>query len=104
MLRRTLESSINVALCLYLLKGGTTFNNCSGLKNYNHVGARHCRKPLGRSVRQSFNKQEPSNFYYCEVGPICMICIQILVVYKSCQNISGSVGMTKSRAFASKSR
>ena len=29
----------------------------------NHVGARHCRKPLGRSVRQSFNKQELSNFY-----------------------------------------
>ena len=32
-------------------------------KYENHEGARHCRKPLGRSVRQSFNKQELSNFY-----------------------------------------
>ena len=47
----------------------------------NHVGARHFQKPLGRSVEQSFNK----------------------LVYKYCQNISSSVGMTKSRAFASKS-
>ena len=37
---------------------------------YNHVGARLCRKPLGRSVGQSYNKQEPTNFYYCKVEPI----------------------------------
>jgi hypothetical protein len=48
--------------------------------HHNHEGARHCRKPLGRSVRQSFNKQEPSNFYCCKVGLIwlqysfCMKC------------------------------
>ena len=47
----------------------------------NHVGARHCQKPLGRSVEQSFNK----------------------LVYEYCQNISSSVGMTKSRAFDYKS-
>ena len=114
----------------------------------NHEGARHCRKPLGRSVRQSFNKQELSNFYYYKVGPIWLqyrfcICtnlvkfflilydipklVQILLkdfysvritktqffsvrinLFKiflvlSCQNISSSVGMTKSRAFAAKS-
>ena len=44
-------------------------------------GARHCRKPLGRSVEQSFNK----------------------LAYKSCQNICSCVGLTKSRAFAYKS-
>ena len=33
-------------------------------------GARHCRKPLGRSVSQPFRKQDPSNLYYCKVVPI----------------------------------
>ena len=50
-------------------------------RNKNHEGARHCRKPLGRSVVQSFNK----------------------LAYKSCQNICSCVGLTKSRAFAYKS-
>ena len=54
---------------------------------YNHVGARHCRKPLGRSVSQPFSKQKPSNFYYCKVVPIWMLgwfkgfWVQILVKY-----------------------
>ena len=39
-------------------------------KDENHEGARHCRKPLGRSVSQPFSKQDPSNFYYCKVVPI----------------------------------
>ena len=54
---------------------------------YNHVRARHCRKPLGRSVCQPFSKQKPSNFYYCKVVLIWMLgwfkgfWVQILVKY-----------------------
>ena len=60
------------------------------LTTNNHVGARHCTvESLTDTARQSFNKQKPSNFYYCKVGPIWL-------VDNSCQNISITVGMTKS--------
>ena len=58
-----------------------------------HVGDRDCQKPLGRSVRESFNKQEPSNFYYCKVGPIwlqysfCMICTNLVKLFLLLQDI-----------------
>ena len=38
-------------------------NLTGGALNINHVGAQHCRKPLGQSVGQSINKQEPSFLY-----------------------------------------
>ena len=36
-------------------------------------GARHCRKLLGRSIRQSFKKQKPLNFCYCNLGKIFLV-------------------------------
>ena len=67
----------------------------------NHVGARHCRKPLSR---------------YCRIYQISGFCTNLIniastvgmtksraFVYKSCQNISSTVRMTKSWAFVYKS-
>ena len=53
----------------------------------NHVGARHFQKPLGR--RNGFNISITVGF--------------TKFLYKSCQNISSTVGMTKSGVFAHKS-
>ena len=55
----------------------------------NHVGARHCRKPLG--LRSGINIFINAGFTKISA-----------FVYKSCQSISSTVGFTKTRAFATK--
>ena len=51
------------------------------LLTWMYVGARHCRKPLGRSMTAS-------GFTKTRAFPTT-----------SCQNISSSIGFTKTRAF-----
>ena len=54
------EKKIQTAICMLLLRPVSFFFFFifMGKNNFNHKGARHCRKPLGRSIRQSFKKSQ----------------------------------------------
>jgi hypothetical protein len=76
---------------------------------YNHEGARHCRKPLGRRKgldiysTEGLTKTRAFVYKSCQnlSSAVGFTKTRVLAT-KSCQNISSTVGFTKTRAFATK--